>query len=226
MNTLGKLSEKLLLAVKKQENTTDLLLEIEKIPFKELQKSLRTDTQKKAFWINCYNAYFLILRVEKNIPKSEIYKKKLINIAGILFSLDDIEHGILRKFRYKFSRGFLANLFAAKHIKQLAVSTIDYRIHFALNCGAESCPPIAFYNAEELDVQLDIATQSFLEHNTVFNEQQKTIAVTRLFHWYLGDFGGYKGVRKIYKSQLDTDISSYKIIFQPYSWDEHLFNFK
>ncbi|CAM1345571.1 DUF547 domain-containing protein [Tenacibaculum amylolyticum] len=226
MHTFGELSEKLLLAVKKQEDTTHLLSEMEHIPFKRLQEFLHTDSQKKAFWINCYNAYFLILRVEKKISKSDIYSKKLINIAGVLFSLDDIEHGILRKYRYKFSRGFLGNLFASRRIKQLAVNAIDYRIHFALNCGAESCPPIAFYNAEELDTQLNIATQAFLMDNTIFNEQQKTVAVTRLFHWYLGDFGSFKGIRKIYKSQLGKDISDYKIVFQTYSWKEHLFNFK
>jgi thiol-disulfide isomerase/thioredoxin len=32
---------------------------------------------------------------------------------------------------------------------------VDYRIHFALNCGAKSCPPIVYYSPEKLDQQLE-----------------------------------------------------------------------
>ena len=40
--------------------------------------------------------------------------------------------------------------------------TLDPRIHFALNCGAKSCPPIRVYSTPNLDSQLNRASASFL----------------------------------------------------------------
>ncbi|WP_299680073.1 DUF547 domain-containing protein [uncultured Tenacibaculum sp.] len=223
--SLNHISEQLLLTVKQNKDTTKLKLELSFTPLNELINSLKNDEEKKAFWINIYNAYFLILRKELNITKPKIYTEKIIKIAEHYFSLDDIEHGILRKYRYKYSLGFIANLFAPKLIKQLAVTTIDYRIHFALNCGAKSCPPIAFYNTENINNQLDLATQSFLEHETEYIHDKKEVHTTMLFKWFLKDFGNFKGIKKIYKTQLNKDISDYSIKFKPYSWEENLNNF-
>ena len=66
----------------------------------------------------------------------------------------------------------------------------DPRIHFALNCGAVSCPPIAVYEADDLDEQLDIATEGFLESNTSVNKEDNRISLSMLFDWYKEDFGG------------------------------------
>lgn len=91
-----------------------------------------------------------------------IFKDKSIHFADAHFSLDEVEHGILRKYRWKYSFGYLPQFLPAMRIKQLAVEAIDFRIHFALNCGAKSCPPIAFYRYDKINDQLDLATQSFL----------------------------------------------------------------
>ena len=39
---------------------------------------------------------------------------------------------------------------------------LDPRIHFGLNCGAKSCPPIRVYSPTNLDSQLNRAAASFL----------------------------------------------------------------
>ena len=49
------------------------------------------------------------------------------------------------------------------------ICTIHYRIHFALNCGAKSCPPIKTFTGEEVDTQLNLATQAFLEVTREYN---------------------------------------------------------
>ena len=67
--------------------------------------------------------------------------------------------------------------------------TCDPRIHFALNCGAVSCPPIAVYEGESLDEQLDIATEGFLEGNTIVDKEDNSISLSMLFKWYKEDFG-------------------------------------
>ena len=191
----------------------------------QISSDLNDDNHKKAFWINIYNAYFQILRKAQQLKKPEIYKSRRINIAGKNFSLDDIEHGILRRYRYKFSLGYLPNPFTSNFIKSLAVDKIDYRIHFALNCGAKSCPPIAFYSPDRIDQQLDMATLTFLEGETDVLEDQKEIHITRLFQWFKGDFGGSSGIRNILKEKLKLENRDYKLIYKAYSWDEELDNF-
>ncbi len=225
MPNSNKLSEDLLLAVKMQKSTEELSLQLEKLPISELQKDLKTDNDKKAFWINCYNAFFQILRKEKGIDKPAIYRDKLTAIAGRNWSLDEMEHGILRKYRYKLSLGYLPNIFTPSLIKKMAVEKIDYRIHFALNCGAKSCPPIAFYNADRIEQQLEMATLSFLEGETDVFPDKKEIHVSRLFQWFAGDFGGKSGTRKILEEKLKLNTNGQKIIYKEYSWEEELDNY-
>jgi len=224
-NQLNCLSEQLLLKVKMKEDTSILQGELKELPPKSLKQYLTNDDLKKAFWINIYNASFLILRKDKKIKKSHIYTKRLVSIAGRELSLDDIEHGLLRKYRCKYSLGFFGNPFASGYIKEHMVVKFDYRIHFALNCGAKSCPPIAFYNSNKINFQLDMATQSFLEGESDFDYEQKVVRTTKLFMAYYWDFGGKKGIKNIFFQHLNKDLTDYKIVYKKYSWDEHLDNF-
>jgi len=222
---LNTLSEQLLLDVKMEKYTPALRRQLEELEPQVLQQGLINDNQKKAFWINIYNAYYQILRIVEKVNKPEIYKEKLFTIAGISLSLDDVEHGILRRYRYKYSLGFLPSLWVSSFVRQNAVDKLDYRIHFALNCGAKSCPPIAFYNADKIDAQLDMATQSFLESESEFDDDERVVTTTTLFKWFYADFGGKSGIKKIFAKQLNRDISNYKIKYRAYSWEDDLANF-
>jgi hypothetical protein len=219
------LGEQLLLHVKMANPTHALEYSLEKLEIGDLTGNLLNDNTKKAFWINIYNAYFQILSVRERKAKPEIFRQKLIIIAGRKFSLDDIEHGILRKYRWKFSLGYLPQLFPSDTIRKLAVSTIDYRIHFALNCGAKSCPPIAFYKIDSIEKQLDLATQSFLENETIVDEEKKLVTVTKLMRWFKGDFGGKDGIKTILARYLRRDFKSFTISYSEYNWDTSLNNF-
>lgn len=222
---INTLAEELLMAVKLKEATISKQEELSVLEYHDLKALLDNDNKKKAFWINLYNAFYQILFIQKKVRKPAIYNEKLIDIADMQFSLDDIEHGILRKHKFKYSLGFLSNPFSKTEIKTLAVKTVDYRIHFALNCGARSCPPIAFYKASALDSQLDMATQSFLEQESDFDNHNKVLYTTALFKWFLGDFGGKKGIRHIYDKQLGKNLEGYSIKYTDYSWEEELDNF-
>jgi len=225
LKNTNHLAEQLLDNVRKKQDYTDILNHIGSLKYSGLLENLNSNAKKNAFWINIYNAFFQIIRQATDIDKSKVYTTRTICIAGVFFSLDDIEHGILRRYRYKKSLGYLPNLWASKSIKKLAVSAVDYRIHFALNCGAISCPPIRFYVLSELENQLNLATQSFLKQETDIDPISKTVHVTRLFLWFLGDFGGRKGIRRILNEQLNFNSNGYKLIFKPYNWDEQLDNF-
>jgi hypothetical protein len=218
------LSETLLYRTKTGQPTGDLQIQMCDFPMKTLMQHLANDHSKKAFWINIYNAYFQIFR-STGIQKPDIFRKKLICLAGKKISLDDIEHGILRKNRIKWSFGYLPNPLASQLLKDLAVSTLDYRIHFALNCGAKSCPPIAFYSLGKIDDQLELATLSFLEAETDIFEEKGEIHVSRLFHWFRGDFRGINGMKQLLREKLGLETRNMKIRFKKYNWEDVLHNF-
>ncbi|MGB5321039.1 DUF547 domain-containing protein [Lutimonas sp.] len=225
MNHPNTLSEQLLLAVKMKQSYAEILETLANIPQEDLEKQLLSDKYKIAFWINIYNSFFQILRKDRYLKQPKIYTAKQMTVAGQQLSLDDIEHGILRRFRYKYSLGYLPNIFVSALIKKWAVTAMDFRIHFALNCGAKSCPPIAFYNVDQLEEQLDLASTSFNQIESHLDHEKKVMHISRLFLWFLKDFGGTTGTRKIISKSLDQDLTAYKISYKPYSWEEHLDNY-
>jgi len=106
---------------------------------------------------------------------------------GQVFSLDDIEHGILRGNRPHPSSSH-PQFSPTDDRRKLAVKQVDSRIHFALNCGAKSCPPISFYTVENLQRGLDLAAQNFLTNETSVDLETKTITISKLLLWYREDF--------------------------------------
>ena len=141
---LNTSSEQFLLSIKMEKDTLTFRKNLENISLDFLIESLHSDDHKKAFWINIYNAYFQYLRKEEHFNKPQIYKDKTFTIAGNKFSLDDVEHGILRRYRYKYSLGYFPNPFAPRIIKQLAVKKLDYRIHFALKLWCKKLSAYCF----------------------------------------------------------------------------------
>ena len=212
------------MALKKRMPSKHLEAQLMAISLPELKQALKTEEAKKAFWINIYNAYFLLLR-QQEWQRPEIFRERLVPIAGRRFSLDEIEHGILRRCRAKWALGFLPDPFCSLTVRRLMLKRSDFRIHFALNCGARSCPPIAFYQEDQVNAQLELATRSFLEQETMVDEGQRVLYTTRLMRWYLGDFGGFSGVRKILVRTLDLEKRNWRIRFQSYDWRESLYRF-
>ena len=225
LNSLLSTSEKLLLNVKMHDNSKQELLFLLSVPVNQLKTELNTDQAKKTFWINIYNAFYQLEASKATANRKTIFSTKVIRIGHNSFSLDDIEHGILRKNRWKWSFGYLRNPFASALLKDLEVQTIDFRIHFALNCGAKSCPPIAFYTFDKIEQQLDAAMYSFLLSESVLDEKNRTIITSKLLHWYRADFGGIKGIKKILFQVFAFDTASYKIKFAAYSWESHVENY-
>lgn len=223
--TLLDLSGKLLYAVKLDESPDSVIIALAAFSVSEINKQLSDDGARKTFWINLYNAWYQILATRDKLSNPEIFRVKAIRFNDAAFSLDDVEHGILRKYRWKYSLGYLPQFLPNRIIKKLAVQNIDYRIHFALNCGAKSCPPIAFYAYENIDVQLEVATRSFLINESEIDHLKKEAHVTRIMYWFKADFGGNKGIRSILAKYLDQNVGGYKIQFKNYDWSEDLKNF-
>lgn len=170
--------------------------------------SLKSDKIRLAFWINVYNGMtnYLIIRNKLKRHMKEVadfFAANRLEIGGYWMSLDDIEHGILR-------RNAREHLPADSPILQWQVDELDYRIHFALNCGALSCPPIAYYQAERIDQQLEMAADSFVGRQFIVNEVSKTILCSSLFEWYRADFVN------VYLN--DPRFEGFQVQLKPYDW--------
>jgi thiol-disulfide isomerase/thioredoxin len=229
-NALVKLSQQFMYAAKTNEPTSTYIKKLQELNYNELLTGLKTDDDKKAFWINLYNAYTnasLHANPDQYKSRNKFFKNKNIVVAGKTFSLDKIEHGILRRSSIKWSLGYLSKLFPNKIEKDLRVSTLDYRIHFALNCGAKSCPPIAFYNPENLNTQLDVAATAYLTSDINYIKATNILKLPALLNWFRRDFGGKQKMIELLKSKqiLASDVNP-KIKFKKYDWTLYLDNYK
>ena len=66
---------------------------------------------------------------------------------------------------------------------------MDPRIHFALNCGALSCPPIRVYSAANLEAGLAAAAAAFCSAEVRVLREQREVELSMIFKWYGSDFG-------------------------------------
>ncbi len=171
---------------------------------------------KVAFWINAYNACTIKLILESYPDIESIrdlsrpWKREAWSIGGKLYSLDQMENAILRKY--------------------------DPRIHFAIVCASFSCPDLqaeAFVGSR-LDAQLEAATRAFVadeakgfraasepgalwgtNHNVYFSS---------IFNWYEADFSA--GLVEFVKPYLpeaarafvDEHGEELSIRFMDYDW--------
>lgn len=132
-----------------------------------------------AFYINSYNAYtikLILMHFKDGQPVDSIkdigsffstpWKIKFCRIGGKIYSLDNIEHDILRP-----------------HFR-------EPRIHFALNCAARSCPPLISraYRGETIEAQLEENTISFINDRQSTYIKSKRLYVSRIFKWFDEDF--------------------------------------
>ena len=157
--------------------------------------ALTTDDECKAFWINVYNV-LLIHGVVAYKARTSLwniraaFERIAYIIGGFRYSLDDIEHGILRDNKAHFLIGG-SRFSRSDPRRQYALRAVDPRIHFALVCGASSCPPIGIYQPDKLDRQLDLAAGNFINDGGVLVDRNLlSVSLSRIFKWYSPDFGG------------------------------------
>lgn len=154
-----------------------------------------SDEIKFAFGINLYNLMIKHAFIKVGVPtngkeRGGFYGGVCYNVGGFIMSLDDVEHGMLRantRHPYQLKVPFPNK---SDERRRFAVSKLDPRIHFALNCGAKSCPPVSRYTVEAIDEELRIAAMSFLdqEDNMVVNPDKMEISLSMILKWYRADF--------------------------------------
>lgn len=150
------------------------------------------EADRIAFWINAYNAITLKTIIDNypihasgfsalRYPASSIrqvsgaWSNRDWTVLGAKVSLDDIEHGTLRKqFR-------------------------EPRVHMALVCAALGCPPLRDepYEGAGLGEQLDGQARRYLASpaGLQLDAGNHKVAVSSIFKWFASDFEKTGGVR-------------------------------
>lgn len=189
---------------------------------------------RMAFWINLYNgmvldgvvAYAVRRSVRAGLGGLSFFRRIAYIVGGYRLCADDIEHGMLRA---NAGNPFLPGPQFADDDPRLAwaISPLEPRIHFALNCASRSCPPIAVYDGARIETRLDLAARSFVGADTDLDLQTGTLLVSSIFKWYQNDFGGLEGVLRFIHSHLPPDDERRRWIdahaevalaFKPYDW--------
>lgn len=139
---------------------------------------IRSRDEKLAFWINAYNILAIDL-VQQHYPVdsirsiggllSPVWKKKAGEIGGRAYTLDEIEHKILRPIGKPW-------------------------IHAAVVCASLSCPPLRRepYRAATLDAQLDDNVRRWLadpRKGVRIDRGANTLYLSAIFDWFAEDFG-------------------------------------
>ncbi len=171
------------------------------------------EAEARAFWLNLYNALTLHAMQHAKIQKTVLesfgfYARYAYVVGGHLYSLNDIEHGVLRSNRAVIGLPPIA----PSDPRAKSILPFEVRIHFALNCGADSCPPIRAYLGSELEVQLELATSSYLQE-CIF--EAGVVWLPRLLTYYPEDFP--KPLDFVRKYRPDLPVQN-QIKYLPYSW--------
>ena len=165
----------------------------------------KSQDYQTAFYINAYNI-LVIKQVTDNYPINSpmdvkgFFKVKTFNVAGELLTLDGIE------------------------FTKLIGPTSDPRIHFALGCGARSCPFLydnAYY-PDKLQEQLEFRAQLIIDRpNYVFvDEKKEKVVLNKIFDWYSDQFisSANSLIKYVNKYRFYKVPENYTVEFQEYDW--------
>ena len=155
-----------------------------------------SEDERKRYYLTAYNAYILFHAASAYPDKHALwarlgwFKNKEIVLGGRKLTLNDLEHNVIRK---KF---------------------LDPRIHFYLNCGAISCPPLKARAIAEnaTDAELEEAARSFINDpsNVRFDAGRRTLHLSKIFDWYEDDFINYlKAKRGLDRPHIAQYIALY-----------------
>lgn len=218
------LSQDLLRAIKEGRPAEPYVEQLAQADPKVLEKQVATQEEKLAFWINVYNGliqYKLQKKPAYYKDRGSFFSADILTIARSQVSFDNIEHGVLRRGTSKYSYGYFKNPFGGDWHKSFMVDKIDWRIHFALNCGARSCPPVRIYQAKTIYKQLNASTRQYLNKQVEYRPTDNVVLAPKLMDWFSGDFGGEEGALAIlvdldYLPNEEVDLE-----FKPYDWTLH-----
>ncbi|WP_173021589.1 DUF547 domain-containing protein [Lewinella sp. W8] len=195
----NELSEEILRTIRAGQDATAMIDQLAAYEPSQLVAALQTREEKLAFWVNVYNGvvqHLLINDPSLYDDRSSFFSGDLFTVAGHTMSPNDLEHGIIRGGENRLGLGIIPQFFQNKFERTFKIKGGDSRIHFALNCGAADCPPVAVYSPETYHEQINESTRKYLaKHSEIKTEDGKEVLYTSpLFSWFRGDFADRGGI--------------------------------
>jgi len=215
---------------------SDLYIQLQKdlaAPLHKLDPDTIPASDRKAFFINVYNAFILHALMVCGRPTNLMLREQFFKLTKIVIgrwklSLDNIYHGILRGALFRESvenpsakylehqaeaydwlntfRLFTSGTYHNTVIDNLRLEKFDPRIHFALYCGNLSSPKLAVFSSENIEEELENATKDFISHFTYINTTARVLYLHKVFQWYASDFAeNERGVIDYVSTYLDVD---------------------
>lgn len=191
----GRVNYKML--TKEKTAINQVLDQWQKINAQKLNEKARL-----AFYINLYNLTTLKVIADnypiksiKDIKGGKIWDIGLMVLNGKSYSLNELENQLIRG-QYK-----------------------EPRIHFLINCGAKSCPPLhtEAFTEKNIDELMDKRTRQFINDALSNTITPKQIKISKIFDWYQTDFGNL--VSFINRYSKTKVLNNAKISFMDYDWD-------
>ncbi len=191
----GRVNYKML--TKEKTAINQVLDQLQKINTQKLNEKARL-----AFYINLYNLTTLKVIADnypiksiKDIKGGKIWDIGLMVLNGKSYSLNELENQLIRG-QYK-----------------------EPRIHFLINCGAKSCPPLhtEAFTEKNIDELMDKRTRQFINDALSNTITPKQIKISKIFDWYQTDFGNL--VSFINRYSKTKVLNNAKISFMDYDWD-------
>ncbi|WP_062268416.1 DUF547 domain-containing protein [Endozoicomonas arenosclerae] len=191
--------------------------------------ALKSDEARKAFWLNLYNALILHVvmsgnEVQSIMEKQDFFQGFRYQLRPHAFSLDEIEHGILRANTPSFRK--LRRPLRRTHPAHLYVmNQLDPRIHMAFHCACHSSAPLRVFCPESIEDELEAASSDFLKRQV--SVDGKELLLPRCFYWYKKDFGQKSGILNFVekyhpdpeiKQQIAQQGNRMKIRFTEFDW--------
>ncbi len=164
-------------------------------------QSLGTRAERLAFWINLYNISALQLACGNSVREDVreapgFFTKPGCDVGGLDFSLDDIEHGILRGNVRRAYRVF-GQLRPWDARRRLILDPPEPRACFALVRCNRSSPPLRVYDGGRIEGQLHRASMDFISGGGVaIDRERDRIMLSQLLRTRARDFGGGQGVMR------------------------------
>lgn len=168
---------------------------------------LESTDARLAFWLNAWNTLLLIAIARLGLGESirsldGLFSRYAFRIGDHRFSLDDIEHGVLRA---NAARPFGLRAAFARHDPrlQLSLDRVEPLAHFGFYTACRSAPRLQAFTLATVRARLAEAATELLARTVQIPDSR--IWIPRTFHWYERDFGGRTGVIDFLVRHLPDD---------------------
>jgi hypothetical protein len=173
-----------------------------------------TKAAQRSYWINTYNT--LILQAVLEYWPLESVRDVQISASSRLVPGKGFFYD-----RKVVVGGEETNLYKLE--KEVLRTQKDPRLHFALNCGSESCPVLRPW--EWTDEQLDEAAREFINKPENVSIEGKHVYLSSIFKWYKKDFPKdiYSYVQNYAEPVLEDQLEvakekKYRKRYRSYDW--------